>query len=449
MTTETRTGTDAASPPALTQGRVWRLAGPIMLSNLTVPLPGLVDSILMGHLPEARYLAGVALGAMVFNVVYWAFVFLRKSTSGLTAQALGRRDGDASRSVLARALLLAGTIGLALVALQVPLLAAALSLVDGTSAAEAVAQDYVLIRIWGAPAFMANMALMGWFVGMQSMRTVLLLQILLNGLNVLLDLVFVLGLGMTADGVAAATVLAEYAALAAGLLCLRRPLASLPGRLLRGTLLEPAELRRLLAINRDIFIRTLCLVFALAFFTAQGARQGDAILAANAVLQHFVHLMAFGLDGISNAAEALVGQAVGARRRAVLRRAVVLCAQSAFAMSLIFALIYLLAGPWIVALFTDQPELRETATRFVLWLALAPPVAVWSFLFDGVFIGATRARDMRDTMLVSVALYLAAWALLMPLYGNDGLWAAFLILFAARGATLALRYPALEKAVPK
>lgn len=429
----------------LGHGAVWRLAVPIMLSNLTVPLPGLADAVLMGHLDEPRFLAGVALGAMVFNTVYWAFVFLKKSTSGLAAQALGREAGGESRLVLARALVIAGAIGVALVILQFPILAAALALIEGSPAAEEVASRYVLIRIWGAPAFMATMALTGWFIGMQDTRTVLLLQVLLNGLNILLDIAFVLGLGLDADGVAAATVLAEYIALAAGLLLVRRRLARLPGRLERAALLEPEPLRRLLAINRDIFIRTLCLVFALAFFTAQGARQGDAVLAANAVLQNFIHLMAFGLDGVSNAAEALVGRAVGAGRRAALRRAVVLCAQSAFVLSLAFAAVYGLAGPLIVAGISDQPAIRATAADYLFWMALAPPIAVWSFLFDGVFIGATRARDMRNTMLVSVALYLVAWAVLMPPFGNDGLWAAFLILFAARGVTLALRYPALER----
>ena len=320
---------DTISTPQVSHGQVWRLAGPIMISNLTVPLLGAVDTAVVGHLPQAHYLGAVALGAMIFNFIYWVFVFLRKSTTGLTAQAFGADHLGEVQAHLARAVLLAFMIGLALLALQWPISAAAFYLVEGSAEVEHFAHQYFTIRIWGAPAAMANFALLGWFVGIRRTRYVLTLQLMLNGINIVLDLVFVVGLGWGVEGVAIATLIAEYSAVGVGLWLARKHLINLGGRTARlvwPQILAGRQLRRLLTLNRDIFLRTLCLVVAFAFFTAQGARQGDVALAANAVLMNFTLFMAFGLDGFANAAEALIGGAVGRRDVRTLRHVVKLTA---------------------------------------------------------------------------------------------------------------------------
>ncbi|MBT4042513.1 MAG: MATE family efflux transporter [Rhodospirillaceae bacterium] len=430
--------------------QVWRLAGPIMISNLTVPLLGAVDTAVVGHLPQAHYLGAVAVGAMIFNFIYWVFVFLRKSTTGLTAQAYGTDQPGEVQAHLARAVLLAGTIGLALLVLQWPISAAAFYFVEGSAEVEQFAQHYFTIRIWGAPAAMANFALLGWFVGIRRTRYVLTLQLLLNGINIVLDLVFVVGLGWGVEGVAVATLIAEYSAVGVGLWLARTHLTHL--RRQKSGLVWPQifagrQLRRLLSLNRDIFLRTLCLVLAFAFFTAQGARQGDVALAANAVLMNFTLFMAFGLDGFANAAEALIGGAVGSRDVRTLRHVVKLTAFWGGLFAVAYMTVYFLFGSYIILALTSVDAVVQAANHYKGWAVILPVIAVWSFLLDGIFVGATRARDMRNAMATSLAIYLACYYLAEPLWGNNGLWLALTVLFAARGVTLALRYPALERSV--
>jgi MATE family multidrug resistance protein len=438
---------DGKLPTAyVTHGQVWRLAGPIMLSNLTVPLLGAVDTAVVGHLPGPQHLGGVALGSTVFSVVYWAFVFLRKGTTGLTAQAHGADNGDEVRATLTRALLLAAAIGAALIMLQWPFIWAAFKIVDGSTAVESLARDYVSIRIWGAPAAMANFVLLGWFVGLRNTRAVLVLQLMLNGVNILLDILFVVGFGWGVAGVAWATLIAEYGALAASLWVVKENLVRVSGRLRRDHIFLPDQVRRLLSLNRDIVLRTLCLVFAFAFFTAQGARQGDVILAANAVLNNFVLFLAFGMDGFANAAEALIGSAYGVGDVRTIRRALKLTALWGFIFSLGYAAIFASLGDAMIGLLTDVPEVVAATTQYFHWVLLSPFIAFWSYLLDGVFVGATRARDMRNAMAISLVIYLACFYSVFPVFGNDGLWFSLMVLFAARAVTLAVRYPALERA---
>jgi multidrug resistance protein, MATE family len=426
----------------VTHKSVWRLAGPIILANLSVPLLGAVDTAVIGHLPDPAYLGGVAVGAVIFGFIYWGFGFLRMGTTGLVAQAAGAGRTDEARLVLLRALAIALGFGIALWALQVPIFWTARTLFDASAEVEAQAGLYFHVRVWSAPAALANYALIGWFIGMRNTRAALVLQLWMNGLNIVLAVTFVIGLGWGVAGVATATMLSEYAAVGGALVLLHRQLLRIPPG---ARLFERAQVMRLLTLNLDIFIRTLCLITAFALFTREGAGFGDTLLAANAVLMQFQHFLSFGLDGFAHAAEALVGTALGARDRASLRAAVRISGQWALIVAVAYVALYAALGLPIIALLTDIPEVRATAQDYLPWLIVSPLVSVWSYMLDGVFIGATRTRDMRNAMLLSFAIYLAALLALKPMLGNHGLWAALMVFMIARAITLALRYPRVER----
>jgi MATE family, multidrug efflux pump len=428
------------------QRRVWRLAGPIILSNLSVPLLGAVDTAVVGHLPDAAYVGAVAVGATIFNFLYWGFGFLRMGTTGFAAQAYGAGDREELAAVLTRALLLALGLGLALWALQLPIRHLALMLIEASPRVAALAGQFFQVRIWSAPATLANYALLGWLLGTQRPRTALALQVFMNGLNILLNLLFVLGFHWGVRGVAGATVLAEYAAVGLGLLLVARALPR-PLRLERRRILDRGRLIALIRVNRDIFIRTLCLVLAFAYFTARGAAMGDVLLAANAVLLNFQSLTAYALDGFAHAAEILVGSAVGARDRPGFSAAVRAATLSAALLAIGFSGIYAVAGDALIALFTNLAPVREAAHVFLPWLMLSPLLSVWSFQLDGVFIGATRTVEMRNGMIIALACYLAAALLLVPLLGNHGLWLALMVLMVARAVPLALWYPRILRSL--
>lgn len=417
----------------------------MILSNLAVPLLGLVDTAVLGHLGAPYYLGAVAVGAIIFNFLFWGFGFLRMGTTGLTAQAHGGGDALEMRAHLARALALALVLGMFLVLFHGPIGRVAFGLIEASAEVRAYAAEYYAVRIYGAPAALAGYALLGWFLGMQNARAPLLLLLLGNGVNIALDLWFVLGLQWKVFGVALGSVIAEYLVVLAGLGLVWRELRKYPvadGRR-PGRLWDTAALRRLWRVNRDIFIRTLCLIFVFAFFTAQGARFGDALLAANAVLLNFQTLMAYGLDGFAHAAEALVGRALGARDAEAFRRAVRTTGLWGLLVAIGASLIYAVLGDTLVGLLTDLPDVRRLALEFLPWMMLSPLVSVWSYLLDGIFIGATRTREMRDTMIVSTLAFLCCWYLLQP-WGGHGLWLALLAFMAARGLSMAWVYRRLD-----
>lgn len=426
--------------------RVWQLTGPIMFANLSVPLLGAVDTAVMGHLPEAFYLGAVAVGATIVHFIFWGFGFLRMGTAGLAAQAYGARNGLEIRVVLARAGLLGVGLGALLLLLQWPIARIGLALFEASDQVENLAETYFFIRIWSAPAVFVNYAIVGWFIGVQNTRAVMILQVFMNGLNIILDLWFVLGLEWDVAGVAAATVIAEFTALALGVLMVRRELRRIPGSWQGMNLRDADKIRQLVAVNRDIFIRTACLMFAFAFFTARGAKLGDNTLAANAVLLQFQQFLSFGLDGFAHAAEALVGGAVGAKDRRTLRLAVKICGLWAAIIAAAYTLVYAIGGPVIIGWLTDLEAVRALSGEFLIWVIISPIISVWSFTLDGVFIGATRTAEMRNGMIISLAIYLAAVFALQPVLGNHGLWLAFTIFMAARAVTLAVVYPNVERA---
>jgi MATE family multidrug resistance protein len=427
--------------------RTWALAGPIILSNVTVPLLGMVDTAVVGHLPDPRYIGGVAIGALIFNFVYWGFGFLRMGTTGPTAQAWGAEDPAEIRAVLARALLLAFGLGAVLLLVQGPVGTLAFRLLHASAGVEAEGAAYYTVRIWGAPAALANYVLLGWFFGLQNARWPLVLQIFMNGLNIVLDFVFVMGFGWGVEGVAAATLIAEYAALGLGLLLVAKRLRMLPAGIATARILDGARFRRMLAVNRDIFIRTLLLITSFALFTDRGATLGDETLAANAVLLHLVSISAFGLDGFAHAAEALVGGAVGRHSRADLSGAVRAAMRWGGITAVLTAAAFAVAGGLLIDLMTTIPEVRLLARDYLVWAVAMPLVSVWCYLYDGIFLGATRTHEMRNAAIVTTALYVAALWTLLPLWGNHGLWLALLLMNVLRGLTLAAYYPRLARGV--
>ncbi|PAU74914.1 MATE family efflux transporter [Halomonas salipaludis] len=421
--------------PRSADRRIWLLAWPIILSNITVPLLGLVDTAVVGHLPDSRYLAAVTLGATLFSFLYWGFGFLRMGTTGLTSQAVGRENDSEVRNLLGQSLLMAGAIGVALIVLSTPLIELGLWLLDGSEVATDLAREYAQIRILSAPAVLANYAILGWFLGQQNARVTLAILVLTNSVNIVLDLLFVVGLGMTSDGVAWATVIADYTALAFGGWLVLRQLRLLEGRFLRQRLLKLVAYRELFQVNSHLFVRTLGLLFAMAFFTAQGASQGDTVLAANAVLLQFIMLTSYALDGFAHAAEALVGRSVGRRRWDEFATAVRAAARFSLFAAGAASLAFLLGGQALIALLTDLPEVRATAAQYLPWMIVMPLLAVWSYLLDGVFIGATASREMRNSIFIGLAVYLPLWWLTQGL-GNHGLWLAFTAFTLVRSATL-------------
>lgn len=437
---------ERAPQQPLTHRRVFAIAVPVMVSNVSTPLLGVVDTGVVGRIPDPAYIGAVALGALIFNFVFWAFSFLRMGTTGLTAQALGAGDDAELRAGLGRALLLAGGIGVVLVALQWPIREAAFAFIEGSERVEGLARGYFDVRIWSAPATLANYALLGWFIGLGRTDIGLALQLVLNLTNIVLDALFVLAFGWGVQGIALGTVLAEVLAAAVGVAVAVRFVRRLPGRWSLRSLLHGERLKRTLGVNVDIMIRTLALLAAFVWFTTQGAKQGDLILAANAVLLHFLSLSAFFLDGLAFAAEALVGHAIGAAHRAGLLAAARMTTAWAAAVAVLLSAAAFLLGPSLIELLTVDVGVRRAAGTYLPWAAFAPLLGVWAFQLDGIFIGATRTKDMRSAMVAALGIFLGAWWLLRP-FGNHGLWAAFYVHYLARIGTLAYFYPRLVRSV--
>lgn len=434
----------AAVVGPLTHRRVLRIAVPILLANATVPILGLVDTGVVGQMGEAAPIGAVGIGAIILTSVYWIFGFLRMGTSGLAAQAHGAGDSMETGAILMRALLIGVAAGLALIVLQLPLMAAAFRIAPASADVETLARDYLTIRIWGAPATIALYAVTGWLIAVERTRGVLGLQLWMNGLNIGLDLLFVLGLGWGVEGVAIATLMAEWSALALGLWLCRGAFASGAWRN-HARILDPARLRRMLQVNGDIMVRTVALQASFTSFLFIGAGFGDVTLAANQVLLQFLHVVAFALDGFAFAAEALVGQAVGARSVAALRRAGILTSLWGLGAALVMAAGFWLLGPLLIDVMAKQAEVQALARSYLPWVVLGAVISLASYMLDGIFIGATATREMRNAMLVSAALYGLSLPLLLGPFENHGLWAALMLLNLARGVTMGLYYPRVER----
>ncbi|MGJ4802444.1 MATE family efflux transporter [Luteimonas sp. SDU82] len=427
------------------------MAWPVILANASVPLLGLVDTAVIGHYGGASDLGALALGALLFNFIYWSFGFLRMSTTGFVAQADGAGDEAEVRATLARALLLGLALGAGTMLLQWPLGAAYFALMDASAAVDEAGSAYFQARIWGAPAALALYAFSGALIGLGHSRSLLLVQLLLNGLNAVLDVYFAGTLGLGARGIGLGTAIAEWTTCLVAALLLWRVLRARhadAGPFLSWTrLVDRARLRRMLAANGDIMLRTLCLLGGFGWFASQGARFGDVALAANHLLLQLVSFSAFFLDGYAFVAEALVGGAVGARDPVRFRRVVRLSSELALATAAALALAIALLGAAVLALLTTLPEVGEAARAHLSWAALYVLLSVAAFQLDGVFIGATRTREMRNAALLSLATFLlCAWPA-VALWGNHGLWAAFVVFVVARAAALLPAYRRLQRDV--
>jgi MATE family multidrug resistance protein len=428
----------------VTSAQVFAIAGPAMVANLTTPLIGIVSTIAIGRLGDATLLGGVAIASVIFDCLFWLFAFLRMSTVAFTAQALGAGETLELRAIFARGLVVAALIGAALIVLQLPLAAMLLGAMGGSEGVTRAARTYFVIRIWSAPLALANYVVLGWLIGQARARLALAVQIGINLVNMAATVLLVLVANAGISGAAIAALIAEAFGLLLGLFIARR-LASGQPAIPRATLLDRDKLIRMLGVNRDIMIRTASLIAVFLFFTAQGARAGDVTLAANAVLNNFLLVSAFFLDGLANAAEQLCGRAYGARDRAAFSGAVRLVISWGSGFALAVTAIFALFGPALIDLMTASADVRHGARDYLPFVVASPLLAVFAFGFDGVYIGATWAREMRNLMMLSLVIFLAAWLGLRS-FGNAGLWAAFLVHYAARGGLQALRYPAMLKA---
>ncbi|AXI45424.1 MATE family efflux transporter [Sulfitobacter sp. SK012] len=429
----------------ITHKRVLNIALPIVLSNATVPILGLVDTGVVGQIGLAAPIGAVGLGAIVLSWFYWMFGFLRMGTVGLTAQAVGDGDDGEVAALLTRALMIGLGAGAVLIAVQTFLFWAAFAVSPASAEVEGLARQYVSIRIWSAPAAIALYGITGWLIAQERTRAVLVIQLWMNGLNILLDLWFVLGLDWGVSGVAIASLIAEWSGLALGLWFCREAF-NVPAWRDWVQVFDRGRWVNMMSVNADIMIRSLLLEAMFVSFLFLGSGLGDVRLAANQVLLQFLMITAYALDGFAFSAEALVGRAMGAGQRMVLRRSALLTSGwgllSCTAMTLAFAF----AGGAIIDLMAKSPEVQQAARVYLPYM-IAAPLAGWAaWMLDGIFIGATRSRDMRNMMALSFVIYLVALALLVPTLGNHGLWLALLISFVARGLTLGVRYPALERA---
>lgn len=439
--------TDFPSTSAAWHRKVLSLSVPIILANLSQPVLSAVDTAIAGHMTDIAVLGGVALGGLFFSFVFWGFGFLRMGTTGLVAQAYGARDGVSLRAIVLRALALALGFGIVLLALRAPLIDLVIGLLGGSVTVQHYALAYCSTRITSAPFVLANFVILGYLLGAQHARLALFVQLVVNIANVVAVLTFVYAFHWGVAGIGAATACADVIGFVLGiaLLVMLRPRGLLPVRWAQ--IFERRAMLHMIGINRDIFLRTACLLVSFGWFAHAGARLGDTVLAANALLLNFQTFMAYALDGFANAAEALVGAALGARQRDALREAIRVTLIWTGAGALAFSLCYFAIGPWIIDRLTDQPAVRATARVFLLWASASPLLSAWSFALDGMFIGAMRTRDMMVSMAIAMVAFLGAAIGLEHAFGNHGLWAAFMLFMIVRAGTLGVRLPALIRAV--
>ncbi len=434
---------------AITRRAIVAQAWPIMIGQITVPLVGLVDTAVIGHTGDAVALAAVALGSFVVTFLFWTFGFLRMGMTGLTAQAEGASDRVEVRALLVRGIAMGFALGLALLALQPILIPLAFRIFAGSGQLDAVAEGFVAARLFGAPAALAGFAINGWLLGLGRTRAALLLQIVMNTANITLDLVFVWHFGWGARGVGFGTSSAEWIALATGLgiaafvlgrngrVAIRREMARA---------FDPAALRRLFGVNADIMVRTVALLILFGWFANAGARLGPVQLGANHVLSQFVAVAAYVLDGFAFTAESRVGQAIGAKSRGDFLRAIRLTAEFSFASGLVFVLAIAFGGRWLIELMTSNPQVQDRAFALAPFAALQPLIGAPAWLLDGIFIGATRGRALRNAAILSTALYVLTDLAMRP-WGAFGVWIALTLSYVYRAAALGLWWPGLLREV--
>lgn len=411
------------------------LSIPLIIANITTPLLGLIDVAIVGNMGSAVYIAAIAVGGAMFNMIYWPFAFLRMGSSGMTAQAYGAEDWRASSMVLYRALLVALLVGLVLLALQQLVSSVVIGFMEVDGETRQLAERYFSICVWGAPAMLGGYVLTGWFIGMQSSRSAMWMSIFINVINIVVSLMLVYLFDCGFVGVAYGTLIAQWGGLLFGIvLCIRF-------RQIKVSVSELfcwVELRRFFSINADIFLRTLCLVAVTLWFTSAGAHQGDTILAVNALLMQLFLLFSYFMDGFAFAGEALVGKYIGARQPDKLAMSIKALFQWSIAVAVIFTLIYLFAGERFLHLLSNDVTVVEASSQFYYWAAIIPIAGFLAFTWDGVFIGATRTRAMLMSMFVAMVVFFVLYNLLITPMGNHGLWLAFIVYLFVRGIVLSV-----------
>lgn len=422
--------------------KILNLAVPNVISNLSVPLLGVVDTALVGHLEEVYYLGALAVGGMIFNFLFWGFGFLRMGTTGLTAQEYGKRNRTGIMMMLARVQFLALLIGFALILLKEPIAALSFMIIESGPEVQQYTLEYYDIRIFTAPAVLALYGLNGWFLGMQNAKFPMIVTIVLNVLNLGLNVYFIYVLGMHVNGVAWGTVISTYMALAlaAGLFIYQY--RHYIQHYMHNMLIDTDEIRKFFSVNRDIFIRTICLIFTFSFFTAKSAQQGDLILAANTILLQLWMVASYGIDGFAYAAESMIGKYKGAQKKSLLKKAVYYNLAWGLSIGVTGSILYGLFDQQILDIFTDKQDVIDLAMSVMFWTVLAPLISSVCYILDGIFIGATETRPMRNTMLAATFLFfLPAYYAGTLFFGVHGLWLAMILFMAVRGAALGFFLP--------
>ncbi len=426
---------------------ILKIAIPIMLSNVTEPLIGVVNTAVVGQLQGAHLIGGVAVGSLIFSFLFWGFGFLRLSTSGLAAQATGAENPREVAAVVWRSLLIAAVVGFSLIGLSPLLRPLAISMMGGSPEVQAAATLYFSYRIWAAPAALANFTIMGWFIGQGRSTITFIVQLVLNLTNMAMSAMLVLYFDFNIAGVGLAVVIAEYVAVIMGLMLVVRRLRQLQQPFDRAFIFDATKLKSLLTANSDMMIRTICLLFAFAWFISRSARNGDTVVAANMVLLHMFEVAAYAIDGFAYAAEALIGHAIGAKDQKRYAQALSLSTLWVMLFGATSSLLIYVFAPAFIDLLTVNEAVRLLARDYIFWVSLTPFLGAACFLYDGIFTGAMATRDMRNMMMLSLGAYMLAWYVLEPLYGNHGLWAAQCIFFISRSLSFAARLPSIKRRV--
>ncbi|MCF8363597.1 MAG: MATE family efflux transporter [Prolixibacteraceae bacterium] len=413
--------------------KILKLAVPNIISNITIPLLGLVDMALMGHMGDEKYIGAIALGGVIFNIIYWSFGFLRMGTSGFTAQAYGERDNEKAITTLARALLVALLAAVLIIALQRPVEWLSFLLISGSTGVESLASEYFRIRIWAAPATISIFALTGWFLGMQNARYPMYIAILINVINIACNFLFIFGFGMISDGVALGTLVAQYVGLLLALFLLWRKYRQLFSHVKREAVVEVKAMLRFFKVNSDIFLRTLCVISVFTFFTSRSAATDDTILAVNSLLLQFLMFYSYFIDGFAFAGEALTGKYVGANNPVKLKRVIRNLFLWGGGLTLVFSSIYYFGNDFILRMLTNQPAIIEATAPFLPWVVAIPIMSTASYIWDGIYIGATASRGMLYSMLGATILFYPLYFLLVGHMGNHALWLAMIMFMAGRG----------------
>lgn len=420
---------------------ILRIAVPNIISNITIPLLGMVDLAILGHLESGIYIGAVALGSMIFNFIYFGFGFLRMSSSGFTAQAYGAKDNTEIILTLSRAITVAILGSIFILILQYPIALFGFELISATPEVEILAKEYFQIRIFAAPAAISLFAITGWFLGMQNAKYPMIIAISITFLNLILNLIFIYGLGMKSAGVAWGTLIAQYCGLTLAIILFLKKYRSYLSYWSYKSMMQIKALKRFFGVNRDILIRSLLLVLTLSFFTAESAKISNEVLAANTILLQFFFIYSYLIDGFAFAAEALVGKHIGAKEPYLLKRTIQNLFKWGLGISLLFTLIYFLSGKSILFIITNDPNVIADATPYLIWVVSIPLLTFAAFIWDGIFIGATATTSLRNAMIIStLVLFFPFYYLIGKDYGNHGLWAALMLFMLSRGLVLTLFY---------